>query len=63
MCQECDFQDYINKCEEILACEKLSWCHETTEGIKDWVEDNSHITEKQQNAIDSYMNKLKDHYY
>lgn len=63
MCQDCDYQDYIDKCDEILTCEKLEWCHETTEGIKTWIEDNSHITEKQRDAIDSYMNKLAEVYY
>ncbi len=63
MCKECDFQVYSDKCVEILACEKLEWCHETTDSIKDWIDENSHVTEKQRDAIDSYTSKLEEVYY
>ena len=49
----CDWEDYVDKIEEMQGDSDYDFAESTLIGILDWVEDNEHITEKQQDAIDN----------
>lgn len=59
MCSKCEYKKYINICEDILSDWDNDWCWDTIEGIKNWVEDNEHITDAQKEAINNIRSKLK----
>ena len=52
MCMDCDWEDYLIKCEEILE-EKDS---NIITSIYEWIEEHQHVSEKQAKLFD----KLKD---
>lgn len=63
MCKKCDWEEYIKKCDEVLANDNMEWCHEFVDSVKEWAEDNTHITEKQAEVIDKHFTRLQDEDY
>ena len=61
MCESCKFADYSDKCDEILEEDELmGWCHETVDGIQNWIQENEHVTTPQKEAIDRYYNIMEE---
>ena len=48
-----DYEDYLEKINEMLDQEEYEFATETLEGILEWVEQNNHITEDQIAAIEN----------
>lgn len=53
MCRKCSWVDWLKEIEDMEASGEYDWAEETLKGIKDWVEENEHITEKQIQAINN----------
>jgi hypothetical protein len=53
MCDYCEWEDYVEKIDNMLSDGKYDFAIETLKGIKEWVEDNGHITDRQMEAVDN----------
>ncbi|MCE5277157.1 MAG: hypothetical protein ABFD92_16640 [Planctomycetaceae bacterium] len=53
MCQGCEWEDLIERIDEMLDEEKYEWAADTLEGIRGWVARNEHCTDKQKQAVDN----------
>ena len=62
MCQNCEYEDYIEKCDELLEDDRMGWCSDTVDRIKNWIEEHKHITERQQDTINKYHAIWEDKY-
>ena len=51
MCDECNYEDYLEEMEMMSADEAYEFAWDTIGGIYDWVEEKEHITEAQIRAI------------
>lgn len=51
MCSRCNWESSLCLAEEILNDDDYEYAHDTVEGIHDWIEENEHVTEKQEEAI------------
>jgi hypothetical protein len=58
MCANCEWEEQLNICDEILDDIDNEWCFETIEGIREWIMKNNHVTEKQEQAIDNISQKI-----
>ena len=56
MCEVCGWFNCLERIQDLLENVKAEFAHETLEGIHDWVEENSHITEKQIVAVTNIEN-------
>jgi hypothetical protein len=53
MCDECGWEEALELAEEMMADEKYEFAADTVVGIYEWIEDNHHVTERQQEALDN----------
>ena len=60
MCDVCEWNHYEEICEEILGNDDMEWCHETVNGIYDWLQKNEHVTPRQKEAIENFYAKMED---
>mgnify|MGYP001580441194 CR=1 FL=1 len=51
MCSSCQWEDALEECTELLDDDDYAFAQDTLLGIKDWIEGNEHVTERQQSAI------------
>ena len=47
MCKHCEWEDYLARAEDLV-----SRGSNTMDGIADWIEQEQHVTEKMQRAIE-----------
>lgn len=59
MCADCEWEENLDVCKDILDDLENEWCFDTITGIKKWVEENEHITEKQINAIENIQSAIE----
>jgi len=57
---ESDWLEYLDKCDEMLLDEKYSFADDTLQGIRDWIDKNHHVTEKQKIAVDNIWESVDD---
>jgi uncharacterized coiled-coil protein SlyX len=48
-----DWLEYLDKCDEMLLDEKYSFANDTLQGIRDWISEHQHVTDRQKEAIDN----------
>jgi hypothetical protein len=60
MCMNCEYGEYIDKCDKILEDWDNDWCWDTVEGIKNWIEKKEHIIDKQKETIDHIIYKIEN---
>lgn len=53
MCSRCDWEDVLERIEEMLGDSDYDFARDTLEGIREWVEDKEHVTERQKTAVDN----------
>lgn len=53
MCSRCDWEDVLERIEEMLGDSDYDFARDTLEGIREWVEDEEHVTERQKTAVDN----------
>ena len=53
MCSECQWEDYSDTIKDLMDDGKYSFALDTLEGIGEWVEAHSHITDRQKEAVDN----------
>lgn len=53
MCGKCNWESYLDLCDEILADETLNFAEDTVMSIQSWIDDNSHVTENQIQALNN----------
>lgn len=58
MCRYCNWEEAKEKCEEMLADLDFAFADDTITGILEWIEENEHITEKQEEAIENIANSV-----
>lgn len=51
MCDECGYEEALDKLDDMLLDEDYSFADSTLSGIKEWVQEHEHVTEKQWEAI------------
>jgi len=56
MCSGCDHKDWLERIDFLLEDDAFGFAEDTLLGIQEWVNDNKHITEKQQIAIENIEN-------
>lgn len=55
MCISCDHDNYLEQIDDMLSDERFDFASDTLEGIRDWVAEKLHITEKQKEAVDNIL--------
>ena len=53
MCQDCGWEEYDEKIDDLLTGDDFAWAEETLGGIQEWIRDHQHITENQKDAVDN----------
>ena len=53
MCDSCAWSDKLVELEEMLDDSQFRFAGDTLEGIREWVEEHEHITDKQADAIEN----------
>ena len=56
MCNDCEWQTFLEQIEEMLNMDEYQFAENTLNGIADWVEENEHITDSQQETIENIWN-------
>ena len=59
MCQNCDWQDLIERIDEMVGSGDYDWAEDTLTGIRDTVEEREHCSERQTEAVDNIEESLK----
>ena len=53
MCEACGWEEYADKIKDLIDDGRYEFALDTLEGIGEWVEAHSHITDKQITAVDN----------
>lgn len=53
MCDSCEYEDLLDKINELTDDESFEWASDTLHGIHDTVESRSHATERQWEAVEN----------
>lgn len=56
MCAMCNWEEVLDMAEEMLEEDKFRFAEKTLKGIADWVSDNEHVTDAQENAVNNILN-------
>ena len=58
MCDSCDYEEYLEKIEELTEeCKLAKSTRCFVEGVFEWVEEHRHITPEQMSRIDQIWDK------
>lgn len=60
MCDNCEWEKFIDFVEDELFSEKYNFAEDTIHGIYDWVSENKHITERQKEALKNITGSVED---
>ena len=60
MCEECGWEELLEDIDETLEDDTYIFATGTLEGIKQWVVDNEHCTESQEEAVRNIIACKKD---
>ena len=52
MCENCDFENYLEKIDDLMAIQH----NDFLQSVYEWIEENNHVTDNQKNAIDNMYN-------
>ena len=58
MCKKCGWEEVLDQTKDMLENDQFKFAFETIEGIREWVEDNAHVTEKQKAALDNIQGSV-----
>ena len=53
MCDECDWEEFLEDINDLLDMGEHEWATDTLEGIRETVESMEHCTEAQRQAIEN----------
>jgi len=59
MCEKCDWEEYLEGMDNMMEDPDYEFALETIEGIHNWVENKSHITDKQKEAVDNIKESVE----
>jgi hypothetical protein len=59
MCQNCDWENLIERIDEMVNSGDYDWAEDTLTGIRDTVEERQHCSERQVEAVDNIEESLK----
>jgi len=59
MCDKCNWESYLDLADEILDDESLNFAEDTVMNIQAWIDDNSHVTENQVQALNNIYGSNK----
>jgi len=55
-----EWLDYLNMCDNMLLDEDYEFASDTIQGIRDWIDVNEFVTEKQKEAIENIASSKKE---
>lgn len=58
MCSKCDWETYLEDISDMLSNSDYFFAQDTLEGIREWVEENEHITPAQKQAVENIYDSL-----
>ena len=53
MCDSCGWEELVEQIDEMMDDEKWEFAQDTLEGIREWVVESEHCTEKQKDAVNN----------
>lgn len=59
MCDSCDWKEYLDMCDEMLAEDKYVFAEDTIEGIRKWITEKEHVTSRQKTALDNIYGSVE----
>jgi len=59
MCNKCNWESYLDLADEILDDESLNFAEDTVMGIQANIDNNSHVTENQVQALNNIYGSNK----
>jgi hypothetical protein len=57
MCGHCEYEYWLEEIFELQEIGDYDWAADTLDGIRTWVEENEHITERQKEAIENIRDR------
>jgi hypothetical protein len=58
MCKNCEWEELLDRIDELLSDEDFEFAQETLEGIRSWVEEKEHCTDRQWEAVENIASSL-----
>lgn len=59
MAEREDWLEYLDRCDGMLLNEKYSFADETLTGIRNWISEHQHVTDRQKKAIDNIKESVR----
>lgn len=56
MCDHCDYEEVLSTIDDMLMYDEYDFARDTLEGIRDWIQDKHHVTERQKQSIENIKN-------
>jgi hypothetical protein len=53
MCSSCQREDALRQANDLLEDPDFNFAEESIDGIKTWIEENSHVTDPQRRALNN----------
>lgn len=58
MCMNCEWDEYLEKVNDMLDSGDYYKSEEFLESVRDWIEEKEHVTDKQKKAIDEIQDSI-----
>lgn len=58
MCKNCNWEELLDRIDELLSDEAFAFAQETLAGIRAWVEEKEHGTDRQWEAVENIASSL-----
>lgn len=60
MCNRCNWESSLDLSEELMNDSDYEFAIDTVENIHDWIEENEHVTDAQQEALSNIYGSITD---
>jgi len=61
MCENCNWEDIVDRIDEMLGSENYDWAEDTLSGIQATMMEMEHATDRQSAAIDNIEDARRDY--
>ena len=51
MCDACDWEELVERIDELIDSDDADFALDTLESMRDWITDNEHCTDRQREAV------------
>jgi len=59
MCENCQYQECLNQIHDMLLDDDYCFAEDTLIGIKKWILEKEHVTERQKESVNNIFNSMR----